>query len=1044
MSDLFDLKLIERQGNIETYTANMRIVMKKFVTRDVNEALLFKMKLLENKASRRIYDIREDKNILYILIHPKENIDDLLKGKIIKEAVTKGHCDPIKKKELSNLFQYEESICKIKYLKMINNELRYVYGTGFFLLLNIRDIPFSKCLITNNHVLNENFFRTNREIEMEYNNQMKAIQIGKRRFYTNKILDYTCIEIYDNDNIKRFFMINQPILMGNLNMFINKDIFILQFPQGEDISFSEGKILSIRDVHCFTNNCSTLKGSSGSPVILREDSTVIGLHHSSFYLEENNKINSYNLSTSIFSIIKDILKLGRNNQNNQIILKQNNFINYNYDNKNNNINNQNQGINYLIAEFSVDDQGIYQNIKIINSYEQYKRENPKVIFDKNRENEKELMQNCKIEINGKLIPFSYYYQFKDKKARIKYIFTNNIRQMNFLFCGIKYLESINLSNFNAKNVANMDYMFYGCSSLISINLSNFNAPDLATMGNILSECKSLKTIDLSNFIAPKITNMEKMFYNYSSLQSINLSNLNIPNINNMAYMFSGCVSLISINLTNFKTDNVSNMAFMFSGCESLISINLSSFKTQNVKNMAYMFSDCKSLKSIDLSGFNTQKVTDMKYMFSSCESLETFDFPNFDTQNVTDISYMFSGCKSLNSINLSKFNTQNVTNMEYMFSGCESLNIIDLSNFITKNVNKISYIFSGCNSLISINLSNLDTQKVSSLSHLFSDCKSLKSVNLSNWRMNKDSYITDIFSGCNSLKTINLSKSNFFSYFKIDKRQKIKGKREKLPTYSDPFPDYYRMFDYEYIDYSNMEDIFNDLNSLISIDLSYCDTQKITSLCEIFSNLKNLESIDLSSLKAPNITDMSRMFSGCNSLISINLSNLNAPNTTNMSRMFYSCKSLISINLSNLNAPNINNMSGMFYSCQSLKSIDLSNLNTQNVTNMEEMFSNCESLITINLSNFNTRKVTNMSYMFSECKSIKSIDLSNFNTENVKNMKCMFSNCSSLIRLNISNFHISKKTEYKDIFKGCLLLKPENVIIQDKKLKNEIDHCVIY
>jgi len=299
MSDLSNIKLIERQYNIETYSANMRIILKKFITRDVNEALLFKMKLLENKKTRKIYDIREDKNILYIFIAPDENINDLLLGKISKEVVTKGHCDPIKKNEISHLFKYEESMCKIRYQKLINNEIKYVYGSGFFLALNIKGIPFNKCLITNNHVLNEDFFKVNKEIEMEYINEMKVIQIGKRSIYTSKRLDFTCVEIYDNDNIKRFFLINQQILVNNINIFINKDIFILQFPKGEDISFSEGKILSICDKDTFTHNCSTLKGSSGSPVILREDSSVLGLHHSSFTEDENNKTNSFNLSTSI-------------------------------------------------------------------------------------------------------------------------------------------------------------------------------------------------------------------------------------------------------------------------------------------------------------------------------------------------------------------------------------------------------------------------------------------------------------------------------------------------------------------------------------------------------------------------------------------------------------------------------------------------------------------------------------------------------------------------------------------------------------------------
>ena len=670
MSDLSNIKLIERQKNIETYTANMKIIIKKFIAKDINEALLFKMKLLENKKTRKIYDIREDKNILYIFIALDENINDLLLGCISKEAITKGHCDPIKKKELSHLFKYEESMCKLRYHKIINNELSYVYGSGFFLAMDIRGLPFKKCLITNNHVLNEDFFKTNKEIEMEYINEIKIIKINKREIYTDKVLDYTCIEIYDSDNIKRFFLINQQILINKIDKFINKDIFILQYPKGEDISFSEGKILPIYNEDIFAHNCSTLKGSSGSPIILREDSTVIGLHHSSFNEKEKNKNNSYNLSTSILSIIKNILKIRANNQ---IFIKQNNFTNFNV------IYNQNKGINYFVAEYSIDEQSIYQNIKIINSYEQYKRENPNLIFNKNKENEKELIENCKIEIKGKIIPFSYYYQFKDKKVRIKYIFTKNIRKMNYLFCRINHLESIDLSNFNAKNVANMDYMFYNCNSLISINLSNCNAQNATTMEYFLSKCESLKSINLSNF--------------------------NAQNVNNMAYMFYDCKSTNYINLSNFIAQKVINMEYMFSGCKSLKSINLSNFNTQNVNNMAYMFYDCNSLTSIELSNFNSKNVNNMAYMFYGCKSINYINLSNFIGQNVINMEYMFSGCESLKSINLSNFIGQKVINMEYMFSGCKSLKSINLANFKIQKETNMENIFNGCNSLISINLS---------------------------------------------------------------------------------------------------------------------------------------------------------------------------------------------------------------------------------------------------------------------------------------------------------------------------------------------------
>ena len=78
----------------------------------------------------------------------------------------KDHCEPIQKWEIINLFEKEDKIFKIKFKKIINNKLEEMMGTGFFIELNDKDIPFSKCLITNNHVLNENNIKNGKEIKI--------------------------------------------------------------------------------------------------------------------------------------------------------------------------------------------------------------------------------------------------------------------------------------------------------------------------------------------------------------------------------------------------------------------------------------------------------------------------------------------------------------------------------------------------------------------------------------------------------------------------------------------------------------------------------------------------------------------------------------------------------------------------------------------------------------------------------------------------------------------------------------------------------------
>ena len=366
-----------------------------------------------------------------------------------------------------------------------------------------------------------------------------------------------------------------------------------------------------------------------------------------------------------------------------------------YDNINNN--------NFISGEFEIKRNDINKNIRILNSFEQYKRENHAEIKEQDNIyiNEKEIKDNIRIKINGKLIPFSYFYKFNQEgKYKIEYIFSNKITRTVFMFLGCKNLININLSNFNPEGLVNMNAMFYDCDSLISANLSNLNTKNATNMGCMLYGCKKLK----------------------------------------------------NLNLLNFNTEKVENMNGMFAFCESLDNIDLSSFKTQNVTNMCCIFRGCKKLQKIDLSKFNTIKVTNMNSMFFECESLNDIDLSSFDTKNVTDLGCMFGNCKNLKNIKLSNFDTEKVTVMNGMFAYCNSLNIVDLSSFKTQNVTNMSCLFNGCKKLANINLSNFTTQKVTDMNGMFANCELLASVNLSNFNTQRAINMDNIFQGCKSLR----------------------------------------------------------------------------------------------------------------------------------------------------------------------------------------------------------------------------------------------------------------------------------------------------
>jgi len=229
--------------------------------------------------------------------------------------------------------------------------------------------------------------------------------------------------------------------------------------------------------------------------------------------------------------------------------------------------------NYIMAEIYIKEEDINKDIRIINSFEQYKRESKRgnSVDDYIYENEQQIKENCEIKINNKNLPFSYFYKFKNKgKYIIQYSFTNLLTKADYLFHGCKSLVNIDLSNFNTQNVINIACMFNKCKSLININLSNFNTQNVKNIGGMFSKCESLINIDLSNF--------------------------NTQNVTNMSGLFCGCKSLINIDLSNFNTQNVTNMSLMFEGCESLKNLNLSNFNIQNVKNLINIFYRCNSLK----------------------------------------------------------------------------------------------------------------------------------------------------------------------------------------------------------------------------------------------------------------------------------------------------------------------------------------------------------------------------------------------------------------------------------------------------------------
>ena len=101
--------------------------------------------------------------------------------------------------------------------------------------------------------------------------------------FTDEELDYTCIKIFEkdkifkNNEIEELFKIDQNILENNISSLLNSDIYLLQYPKGIEFSFPMGKIDNINN-KLISYTASIFDGSSGSPIIKRNNYSIIGIH----------------------------------------------------------------------------------------------------------------------------------------------------------------------------------------------------------------------------------------------------------------------------------------------------------------------------------------------------------------------------------------------------------------------------------------------------------------------------------------------------------------------------------------------------------------------------------------------------------------------------------------------------------------------------------------------------------------------------------------------------------------------------------------------
>ena len=214
---------------------------------------------------------------------------------------------PIPMNEMRTYKQKENAICKLI------SDSGTPLGTGFFCQTKIKNKTI-KFLLTCNHVLGKSKIQIGSIIQLKDKDSTKNIKITNNRFVcSNEELDYTCIEIFDNENFDNYFEIDPNINCDNpFEQYIDDSFAIMQSPGDEDVSVAKGKIEEIKNNKNIIHSVSTNDGSSGSPIILStENLNVIGTHQTNF--NDNNK--GVNFKIVLEDLEKQYLKFLQNNSN---------------------------------------------------------------------------------------------------------------------------------------------------------------------------------------------------------------------------------------------------------------------------------------------------------------------------------------------------------------------------------------------------------------------------------------------------------------------------------------------------------------------------------------------------------------------------------------------------------------------------------------------------------------------------------------------------------------------------------------------------------
>ena len=448
------------------------------------------------------------------------------------------------------------------------------------------------------------------------------------------------------------------------------------------------------------------------------------------------------------------------------------------------------------------------------------------------------------------------------------------------------------------------------------------------------------------------------------------------------------ILLESKNFSIYIKWNNSNLdlSYMFANLENIISASINC-DNYNCTNTSYMFYNCIKLKNLTYTHINYNNLSieqnlDATKMFYNCSSLNTVKFIFNSTDKIyINMSYMLYNCYNLS--NFSFGDNFIINDMRYMFYNCEKLNDTNLNNIEIGTLVNMSYSFYNCKNLKNIKWKD-QLSIPSDMRNMFYNCITIKSISL-------PLHLTD--------ENLNMSKM-FYNCFNLS--------RIEFNANSSYYP-------------NDMHEMFYNCSSLGSLDFqNFIHFDYVKDISLLFYNCSNLSMINFNFFNSLT-TNMNGIFQNCNSLKSLNLTNFYTSNVEIMTNMFSGCSELNILNLDNFNTSKVIEMESMFEECSNLTSLSLDNFETSQVQNMNKMFSNCINLRYLNFKNISITSVTTMNEMFYNCKNLQYLNIYHIQENKIQSINDIFTDSS-----NNFTFCINENEDIPNIFK--ILLNMTNTI----------------